>query len=135
MNTHKGWIAVDLDGTLAEYHGWVAPDNIGAPICVMVDRVRLWLDEGRDVRIFTARGSIDAADQALAYPAIRRWCRMHLGRELPITNVKDIYMIALYDDRAKQVVANTGELVEDQLTDALNDLNIFKQQTKNQKES
>ncbi len=125
-NRPVGWIAVDLDGTLAEYHGWVAADNIGQPIRLMVDRVRLWLDEGRDVRIFTARGSVGEADRELAYPAIRIWCLKHLGRELPITNVKDVRMIALYDDRAKQVVPNTGELVEEQLADAVNELDTFK---------
>ena len=51
----RGWIGVDLDGTLAEYNGWQGPANIGAPIPAMVERVKAWLEEGRDVRIFTAR--------------------------------------------------------------------------------
>jgi NTP pyrophosphatase (non-canonical NTP hydrolase) len=104
----KGWIGVDLDGTLAHYERWVRPDDIGAPIAPMVGRVKGWLADDWDVRIFTARGSLDAADEALAYPAIRRWCAEHLGQELPITNRKDVFMVALYDDRAFRVGKNTG---------------------------
>ncbi len=107
-----GWIGVDLDGTLAEYHGWVAPGDIGKPISAMVERVKLWLAEGADVRIFTARGSMGSKDNAEAYPAIERWCSEHIGVVLPITNIKDCYMIALYDDRAFRIEKNTGELLE-----------------------
>jgi len=32
--------------------------------------------------------------------------------ELEVTNVKDFAMIELWDDRCKQVIINTGELVE-----------------------
>lgn len=48
-----GWIGVDLDGTLAEYTGWHGPGHIGPPIPKMLDRVKNWLAEGVDVRIFT----------------------------------------------------------------------------------
>jgi len=113
------WIAVDLDGTLAEYHGWVAPDNIGKPIPAMVARVKAWLAEGKDVRIFTARGSIDEADRAIAYPAIERWCKEHIGYGLPITNVKDVGMVELWDDRAVQVASNVGEPVTANLMDGV----------------
>ena len=51
----RGWIGVDLDGTLAEYHGWNG--SIGKPIAPMVDRVKRWLAEGVEVRIMTARVS------------------------------------------------------------------------------
>lgn len=44
-----GWIGVDLDGTLAEYHGW-DDGRIGAPIPKMVQRVKQWLAEGKEVR-------------------------------------------------------------------------------------
>ena len=42
-------IAIDLDGTLAEYHGW-AGGQIGAPIPAMVARVKLWLEDGKNIR-------------------------------------------------------------------------------------
>jgi len=50
----NGWIGVDLDGTLAVHMG-VWDGSIGPPIYPMVDRVRRWIKEGREVRIITAR--------------------------------------------------------------------------------
>lgn len=99
-----GWIAVDLDGTLAHYDGWRGPHHIGPPIADMATRVRRWLEEGRDVRIFTAR----VADGPLAVAEVEAWSLLHLGRRLVVTNVKDRFMIELWDDRAVQVVRNTG---------------------------
>ncbi len=111
-----GWIGVDLDGTLAHYEGWKGVMYIGAPIPAMMDRVKRWLAEGRDVRIFTARISHDGTEDRLmeaqlARTAIEHWCRHYVGRVLQITNVKDYAMIELWDDRAVQVHANTGEMV------------------------
>lgn len=51
----KGWVGVDLDGTLAHYDEFRGDDHVGEPIEPMVRRVRKMLDEGKDVRIFTAR--------------------------------------------------------------------------------
>ena len=101
---HDGWIGVDLDGTLAHYEPgeWKGEDFVGSPIKPMVDRVKKWLEDGEDVRIFTARKP---------HPAIRKWCKDHLGAVLPITNIKDPDMITLYDDRAVQVERNTGKLI------------------------
>ena len=36
----KGWIGVDLDGTLAMYDGWVGVSHIGEPVPAMLQRVR-----------------------------------------------------------------------------------------------
>lgn len=112
----NGWIGVDLDGTLAHYDRWRGADHIGEPIMPMVKRVQRWIGEGRSVRIFTARVShygtpsriIEAAN---AERAIKEWCAKHIGPVLRITNVKDYEMIELWDDRAVQVIANTGEPV------------------------
>lgn len=111
-----GWIGVDLDGTLAHYDRWNGPEHIGEPVQKMVERVKRWLAEGRDVRIFTARvahdGTIErAVEVAKAIKAIREWSAIHIGRELPITNVKDTHMVELWDDRCVQVIPNTGEPV------------------------
>lgn len=103
-----GWIGVDLDGTLAEYHGWAGRNHIGAPVPKMVERVRRWLNVGQEVRIFTARVADPAPD---IREAIEVWCCAHIGRVLPITCVKDFDMIELWDDRAVQVIPNTGEPV------------------------
>jgi hypothetical protein len=103
----KGWIGVDLDGTLATYNGWQGETHIGEPIPRMVERVKKWLEEGRDVRIFTARIS-DTRSLAKTAEVIYDWCRKHLGQPLPITCMKDMKMIELWDDRCIQVVPNTG---------------------------
>lgn len=103
------WTGVDLDGTLAEYHGMSTGSKIGDPIGPMVERVKRWLAEGRDVRIFTARVSTPvAAYREQEERKIEAWCREHLGRALPITCKKDPQMVELWDDRAVEVRTNTG---------------------------
>jgi hypothetical protein len=114
---NQGWIGVDLDGTIAEYHGWVDECHIGAPIGKMVDRVRVWLSEGKDVRIFTARvtepppGLVDSSRKSVheIREVIQAWCVEHVGLALPVTNVKDFALVELWDDRAIQIVFNTGK--------------------------
>lgn len=124
MSKTVGWIAVDLDGTLAMYDGWKGIEHIGEPVPAMLTRVRRWVAEGRDVRIFTAR--VDGGEVALAMgdgngvhhrdvaavrSHIEAWCEKHVGKVLPITNVKDYGMDELWDDRAVQVEANTGRVL------------------------
>lgn len=82
----------------------------------MVARVKKWLDEGKKVRIMTARvfsdGSVTRDREVyLATKYIHGWCLEHLGLVLPVTCVKDFGMITLYDDRAVQVELNTGRIV------------------------
>lgn len=109
---HKGWIGVDLDGTLAHYDGWVSPTHIGEPIPLMLDRVKQWLAEGQVVKIFTARvfpgGRIDPEEFTQVCIAIQQWCKWHIGQVLPITCTKDYGMVELWDDRAVQIIPNTG---------------------------
>ena len=100
----KPWIAVDLDGTLAEYHGWVGPEHIGNPVIPMVNRVCHWLAEGKEVRIFTARAGVEEQIKP-----VQEWCLKHIGIVLEITNIKDFGMIELWDDRAIRVIFNKGE--------------------------
>jgi len=108
---HRGWIGVDLDGTLAHYDGWKGITHVGDPIPKMCARVKCWLAEGKEVRIFTARVTegLDGRDVEQARHAVEAWCEIHLGQKLPVTNVKDFGMIELWDDRAVQVIINTGE--------------------------
>ena len=100
----RGWIGVDLDGTLARYDGWKGAGHVGAPVPAMVDRVKRWLDQGKDVRIFTARAAGGGGRAA-----IDKFCRDNFGRALPVTAEKDKNMVELWDDRAVGVKANTGE--------------------------
>jgi hypothetical protein len=109
--THKrGWIGVDLDGTLAEYEKWEGATVLGAPIPAMVERVKRWLAEGWEVRIFTARAYPEVGrenhDEVIA--AIEDWCQEHVGHVMPVTCVKDFRMVELWDDRAVSVEPNTG---------------------------
>jgi hypothetical protein len=119
---HNGWIAVDLDGTLAEYNGWISEEHIGKPVPAMLSRVKGWLDNGMDVRIFTAR--VDGGEVALSMgnpdgerfrnvqrirSIIEAWCLEHVGVVLPVTNRKDYGMVQLWDDRCVQVIPNTGQ--------------------------
>lgn len=122
-----GWIGVDLDGTLAEYFGLNPIEHIGNPVPLMVERVRKWLSEGRDVRIFTARvaggestidldtGKSFSADHARNI--IQDWTEKHFGVRLPVTNQKDYGMIELWDDRAVQVILNTGKRADGESDD------------------
>lgn len=116
--SQSGWIGVDLDGTLAEYDHWRGEDHIGPPIAPMVARVKGWLAEGREVRIFTARVyepwviengfHMARISKREAVKVIEAWCLEHVGRVLPVTNEKDYGMVELWDDRAVQVIPNTG---------------------------
>jgi hypothetical protein len=103
-----GWIGVDLDGTLAEYDRWRGPEHIGEPIAPMLKRVQEWMLEGRTVKLFTARVSGTPKDAAVALEFIRRWLNQHGLGAIDVTNVKDYGMIELWDDRAVQVIPNTG---------------------------
>jgi hypothetical protein len=46
--------------------------------------------------------------------AIQDWTQKHLGQRLRVTCSKDIMMIELWDDRAIQVIANTGNTIADE---------------------
>ena len=67
------WIGVDLDGVLSNSGG--SGENydvigvrtqvcvwIGDPVPDMVDRVKVWLSQGKEVRIFTARVSMKSGE-------------------------------------------------------------------------
>lgn len=118
--TSKGWIGVDLDGTLAHYDKWVGWNVFGEPIEPMAVRVRQWLKDGKDVRIFTARVTADLSVVSQCYVthqsftghmmvhAIQEYTARAVGVRLPVTCMKDVHMIEYWDDRAVQVIPNTG---------------------------
>ena len=110
MNT-SGWIGVDLDGTLAEYHGWKGEDHIGNPIPAMVERVKQWLADGVTVKIFTARVAFPSNTEFVETQTafIQDWCEKHIGARLPVTCMKDFAMSELWDDRCVEVEINTGK--------------------------
>jgi len=99
----SGYIAVDLDGTLAEYFGF-GDGSIGKPIPAMMARIHKWLAEGKEVKIFTAR--VTAEEQR---PVVQAWLDEHGIGHLEITNVKTFACLEIWDDRAVRVMPNTGE--------------------------
>jgi hypothetical protein len=116
------WIGVDLDSTLANSNS--KGYEIGEPIEKMVQRIKQWRKEGKDVRIVTAR--VDGNTRAhtpeeaaligdqwnplIAITSIENWCQIHIGEILPVTDRKDCGMVNLYDDKAIRVNKDTGEL-------------------------
>lgn len=117
--THARTVAVDFDGTLAHYEKFVAPDNLGEPIPEMVRKVKAELAKGTDVVIFTARvnpgqgSGQDALDATLAFVAIAEWSKKVFGKVLPITHEKSRHFVEIWDDRAKEIVQNTGVFATD----------------------
>jgi hypothetical protein len=122
------WIAVDLDGTLAVWEGWLAWNVIGPPIPKMVERIQQWLREGRIVRIMTARVAFDSDTchvtgetftRSDIQGVIARWTKKHIGTALESTAMKDFAMEEQWDDKAIQIVAiqivaNTGLTLADE---------------------
>jgi hypothetical protein len=105
----SAWIGCDLDGTLAEYHGSLK-GSIGKAIPRMVERIKLHLKNGDCVKIFTARVSshVSVYDRGYQTMLIQAFCRANLGTILEVTAEKDYEMISCYDDRAVEIVPNTG---------------------------
>lgn len=131
MNIKPGeYIGVDLDGTLFTYTEWVAWNVFGEPIAPMVERVKKWHSDGIDVRIFTARVGLPLWMGHTAILSTKRWheckktgawysdadmahaiqvhCYPYLGFLPPVQCYKDWRMAEFWDDRAVQVVTNTG---------------------------
>ena len=75
----------DFDGTISHYNGWVDETHCGEPVPAMINRVKQWLSEGKEVRIFTARvtacKNLDGTDRDLSHVvnAIQDWCEVYVG--------------------------------------------------------
>ena len=135
----KGWYGFGLDGTLAKYDGWKGIDSIGDPVAPMVKLIRRMHDEGKVVKIMTARVAPKETPETKPNPYmagnwrvqepdvqtwalkgewtplefIQEWCYRVLGFVPEVVCQKDHLMLELYDDRVKQVIPNEGWLVED----------------------
>ena len=82
-------------------------EEIGSPIKPMVNRLKKWIADGKTVKIFTARAS--SPKQVVM---IKKWLVVQGLPDLEVTNVKDLRMIELWDDRCVQVMTNSGEPVQ-----------------------
>ena len=114
MPQQKRVIAVDFDGTLAQYDGFKGVDVLGAPVPEMVRKVKQAMSEGAEVWIFTARvnpvdhtwqAGLDATNSVLN---IAQWCLKNIGVMLPITHEKMSQFGEIWDDRCQQTLSNTG---------------------------
>jgi hypothetical protein len=134
------WIGVDFDGTLAEYTDWSGWNVFGKPIPLMVERIKRWIAEGKEVRIVTARIGlpVSAGNSVIVYEdeikshtckisgetysdwdmfnAIQAYTLEHVGEKLGVQCYKDYNMIELWDDRAVQVIPNTGQTLAEEHT-------------------
>lgn len=114
-------IAVDFDATLGEYDESIRPydpDHLGAPIPEMLEKVKKAIESGANVRIFTARVYPGADyERALnatkSFVAIAKWCEKYLGEIIPIECMKSYEIDEIWDDRARQVVKNTGMFLDE----------------------
>jgi hypothetical protein len=113
-------IAVDLDGTLAYYTEWKGIEHIGEPIPAMLARIKLWLEQGISVKILTAR----ATDiKSIRY--IEDWLEEHGIGGLEITNKKTPDIKQIWDDRAVQVIPNTGQPIQYYMKEQEQPFSIF----------
>jgi len=109
------WVGFDFDKTLATYDISYDIEQVGEPIKPTVDRLKKYLAKGYDVRIFTARISSgkDNRNPKFIKSIIEEWCVKHIGRKLPVTNIKDHGLLIFYDDKCVQVEPNTGRIFGD----------------------
>ena len=106
------WIAFDLDGTTAEYDGWKGIEHIGAPIAKTVAVIKAFLAKGAKVKFLTARvATKNEEERELAKRVIADWSQEHIGQALEATCIKDRFMVRQYDDRARQVIENEGDII------------------------
>lgn len=107
----SGHILCDFDATLAHYEsGWAAQGILGKPIPLTLERVKQKLQEGVEVRIFTAR--VYGSDCEKNTKSIQDWTQEYLGVRLPVTCMKDWDTLEIWDDRARSFEYNTGRSVK-----------------------
>lgn len=106
MVVNKGWIGVDLDGTLAQYDESIGTRQIGRVCLPMLQRILAWLAAGVDVRIITARASDPDLKRSMT-----SWLIENGLPELDVTDCRDTDLLQQWDDRAVQVEMNTGVLL------------------------
>ena len=79
----------------------------------MVNRVRNWLANGETVVIFTARMSDERSseERAKVAAAIAAWTKENVGKALKATANKSMAFDQIWDDKARQVMKNTGKRI------------------------
>ncbi len=132
------YIGVDFDGTMFTYDKWVGWNVFGEPIKPMIERVQAWLVAKVPVRIVTARLGLPWArsetgqylysgklinkclvtgatySDRMMIDAIQHHLVLHKLPRLPVQCFKDVGLMELWDDRAVQVIANTGRTLAEE---------------------
>ena len=107
IDAAAAWIGFDVDGTLAYYDFKVKGLRpVGKPIPRMVAFLNEQIRLGRRCKYFTARAGTEEGRSDM-----EAWITEYKMPRLEITDRKDHNMIICYDDRARQVIPNTGEVV------------------------
>jgi hydroxymethylpyrimidine pyrophosphatase-like HAD family hydrolase len=102
-------IALDFDGTIAEYESWEKQGHkVGKPIKPMVDNVKRWLKKGYKVSIFTARLSHSRVESEQAIRLIEQFLEENGLPILQITCMKMYYFTHFIDDKAYHAELNQG---------------------------
>lgn len=99
------WVGFDFDGTLVKGHS-----GKGDVVVPMLNRLKEYLAQGVEVRILTARAG-DLEGQRL----VKMWLSKQGLPDLKVTDKKDYGMIVFYDDRARQVIPDTGIVVGEEV--------------------
>jgi hypothetical protein len=111
-------IAVDWDGVLVEYAGYKGPCIYGAPVPLMVQRVKKWIDAGHEVIIHTSRVSIEHDVEVVLREsdAITKTLKQVMNLpSLTITANKFTRISEFWDDRAVRIMRNTGAIGHEDL--------------------
>lgn len=118
MESKQRIIGCDFDKTMAHYEDGdidkLGPEHVGEPIPEMVEKIKQALADGAEVYVFTARvnpgdGTFKKALNATkSYVVISEWCQRNIGTVLPITHEKSWRWSEIWDDKAKEVLPNTG---------------------------
>jgi hypothetical protein len=103
------WIGYDFDKTLFVHEKWEGVLHHGEPILPMIEHLKHNLEQGLKCKVFTARVSYqdDRVNQA-ARKMIQDALLPYVGQVLEVTNIKDMGMRKLFDDRAFNVEPNKG---------------------------
>ncbi len=95
-------ICCDVDGCLAEYHGWAGRDTIGKPIQSVVDALKKEYDSGSRIIIFTCRvNNLDNTISVEGVLSLYNWLKEHkIGYHSIWTGVGKPYAHEYWDDKA-----------------------------------
>ena len=108
----EAYAAFDLDATLAEYLKEDSGNTpIGHVVIPMYEKIKWYQAHGIKCKLLTARAGF-----ASEVPKIEAWLQYNDQffpglAKLEISNVKSHKMLVLYDDRAVQIIPNTGMMV------------------------